>query len=274
MEYSFNTNIATQYDVDIAIFLNNLKFWTLRNLANNKHIHDGLCWSYNTIPGFCDMFKFWSRHQIEHLIRKMKTAGLIATGNYNSSKYDRTCWYALTLKGLSLFPELLEESYIVKLYESISENSEMQNLNPAWCENEDIDLGKFRDEVLKIPRPIPDINTDSKQDISKDISNTPPKPVSHSIYTLKELILNNPHEIPQHMLEDFMTNRKAKKAKVTRTAWEKINKTLIQIDKELGIKPVTAFETMVANCWQSLDVKYFKDDEKRKGNASPKQDYV
>jgi len=162
MEYSFNTNIAKQFDVDIAIFLNNIKFWTLRNLANDKHIHDGLCWSYNTIPGFCKMFDFWSRHQIEHLIRKMKQLGLIATGNYNQSKYDRTCWYALTLKGLSLFPELCEDSYLAKLHASISEKSEMDKLNPAWCKNEEVDLGKFRDETLKIPRPIPDIKPDSK----------------------------------------------------------------------------------------------------------------
>ena len=263
MEYSFNTNIAKEFDVDIAIFLNNMKFWTLRNLSNGKHIHDGLCWSYNTIPGFCNMFKFWSRHQIEHLIRKMKQLGLITTANYNHSKYDRTCWYALTLKGLSLFPELCDEDYLAKMYESISENSEMDKLNPEWGKNQEIDLGKFRDETLKIPRPIPDTKPDT--DITNVISdeklklpNQQKKPINTKL-SLKELVYDNPHNIPEYMLQEWLDIRKDKRARVTPSAWQNLNDNLSLIQIRLHINPIEAFRTMVAKCWQTVELKYFKD---------------
>ncbi len=277
MEYSFNTDIASQFGVDIAVFLNNIKFWTNRNLNNNQHIHDGLCWSYNTIPGFCGMFKFWSRHQIEHLIRKMKQLGIITTGNYNATKYDRTCWYALTLKGLLLFPELLEEAHLAKLQDSISEKSEMDVEEfTAWRENEVMHLGNFRDGSLRFPRPIPDSKPDTDitnviSDEKPEMPNAPKKP-NNTNYSLKELKADNPNKIPDRMLEEWLAIRKDKKARVTQTAWDKINATLVSIEKEVGIKPQDAFQTMVANCWQSLDVKYFKDDSKR--NGKPKQTFA
>lgn len=107
----------------------------------------------------------------------------------------------------------------------------------------------------------------------------PPKEVVHKykeikekkekdIYTLFDLLACNPNHIPEQMLQDWLTVRKSKKAKVTKTAWEKINKTLIKIEKEVQIKPIDAFETMVANSWQSLDVKYFKDKPNGYGNQN------
>jgi len=59
------------------------------------------------------------------------------------------------------------------------------------------------------------------------------------------------------MLVDWLDVRKNKKNKVTPTAWKRLNRTLSLIEKEVGISPKVAFETMVANGWQSLEVKYF-----------------
>src|SRR5579871_5704352 len=120
MEHSFNTNVAKEYDVDIAILLNNFKHWTIVNLANNRNIHDGLCWTFNTIPAFCKIFSYWTRHQIEYLLNKAKKLGLIVSGNYNNHRYDRTLWYALTAKAYKLFPELCQEDYFLALSKSIS----------------------------------------------------------------------------------------------------------------------------------------------------------
>jgi hypothetical protein len=76
------------------------------------------------------------------------------------------------------------------------------------------------------------------------------------------------------MLMEWLDIRKDKRARVTQTCWDKINRTLVQIKTELRIEPVTAFETMVANSWQSLDVKYFKDDDKRKGKPNTDVVYI
>ena len=169
MEHAFNTNVAKEYDVDIAILLNNFKFWTLVNLANKRHIYDGLCWTFNSIPAFCEIFPYWTRHQIEHLLKKVMKLGLLVSGNYNSHKYDRTRWYALTAKAYQLFPEIQQDNFIESLWETISEKTDMRLLPPAISENSEMLFEKFREAFLKNPRPIPDINTDTKTDKRKSV---------------------------------------------------------------------------------------------------------
>ena len=270
MEHAFNTNVAKEYDVDIAILLNNFKFWTINNLANDRHIHDGLCWTFNSIPALCIIFPYWTRHQIEHLLNKCKKLGLIVSGNYNNHKYDRTRWYALTGKAYKLYEELQQEDFITSLWETISEKTEMQLLHPDISENSEKLLEKFREAFLKNPRPIPDINTDEKPDTidqdsdeaEEEEKNTPSKTTKtkSSQFDLKELLANNPHDIPEEMLRDWLDVRKSKKNKVTPTAWNRVNRILIEVHKQLGITPREAFETMVASAWQSLELKYFVKD--------------
>jgi len=270
MEHAFNTNIAKEYDLPIATILNNFKFWTLVNLANKRHIHDGLCWTFNSIPAFCAIFEYWTRHQIEHLLNKCKDLGLIVSGNYNNHKYDRTKWYALTAKAYRLFPELQKDDFIASLHETISEKTDMQLLHPDISENSEKLLEKFREAFLKIPRPIPDINTDEKPDTIDEASieaeETAEIPIpkttktKSSQFDLKELMASNPHEIPEEMLKDWLDVRKSKKNKVTPTAWNRVNRILIEVHQQLGITPRDAFEIMVASAWQSLEIKYFVKD--------------
>lgn len=151
MEHHFNVSIAQKIGVNEAIFLNNIAFWTQKNLANNRHIHDGLCWTYNTIQAFCDLFPYWTRHQLEHLIKKCVKEGLLVEGNYNKSGYDRTKWYALTPDAQPLFPTIFTDKNKSKMTSStISEISE-------------IDFGKKPNGIRKSPKPIPD----SKKHIEK-----------------------------------------------------------------------------------------------------------
>ena len=268
MEHAFNTNVAAKYDVPIAIFLNNFKFWTLSNLANKKHIHDGLCWTYNTVQAFGKIFNYWTRHQIEHLLSKCEKEGLIVSSNYNDHKYDRKKWYALTAKAYKLFPELAQDDFLTMLCESISEKTEMAKLHPTISGNSELSLGKFREAFLESPKPIADINTDEKpddqdHDENQDSNNqksTAPKKEKSSTFDIKAMLGNNPHKIPEPMINDWLDVRKTKKNKVTPTAWNRINKILVEVKEQTGISPTEAFETMVASGWQSLELKYFVRD--------------
>ena len=276
MEHAFNTNVAKEYDVDIATILNNFKFWTIANLADKRHIHDGLCWTFNSIPAFCAIFPYWTRHQIEHLLNKCKKLGLIVSGNYNNHKYDRTRWYALTGKAYQLYPELQQEDFVTSLWESISEKTDMQLLHPTISENSEKLLEKFREAFLKNPRPIPDINTDEKPDTnigdsdeSEDVQKLPTqKTTKTSSFDLKAMLADNPHNIPESMLNDWLDVRKTKKNKVTATAWNKINKTMTDIEKKLGINPSNAFETMVTRGWQSVELEYFQNNSNGSAGAT------
>lgn len=93
--YSFYTADAERYGTDEAILLFNIRFWIAHNQANEKHIHDGKCWTYNSQNAFSELFPFWSRRQIQRIIKNLKDSGAIIEGNFNKSNYDRTKWYAL-----------------------------------------------------------------------------------------------------------------------------------------------------------------------------------
>lgn len=95
MNYNFDVNDAVKYGLDEAIMLSNLKYWLRKNLANEKNIHDGNVWTYNSMRAFSELFPFWSEMQIKRIIKSLRNQGVITAGNYNKSPYDRTLWYAL-----------------------------------------------------------------------------------------------------------------------------------------------------------------------------------
>jgi hypothetical protein len=270
MEHSFNVNIAKQYGVNIAIFLNNIAFWTFFNLATNKNIHDGLCWTYNSYDAFLKIFPYWTKQSLETIIKQCIKHRLLIKGNYNKSKYDRTCWYALTRESYKYFDQLEQ-----LMNEKTLENP-LEPLPSLISYNQEMEKVESRNQNLEIKTPIPDIKPDKKNNsiytpLSADITEPPN---SKGGFTVQDLLADNPHGIVLYMLEEWLLIRKKKKAMVGRTAWNKINKTLGQIENELNISPITAFETMVANCWLSLDVKYFKDDNQRNGKPNKEIFYL
>lgn len=102
MQHSFNTKIAEKYGMAAATILNHLYFWIKKNAANDDNFHDGLYWTYCSRDGFEKLFTYLSARQIDYAIRKLIDGGIIVTGNYNKSTYDRTLWYAITKVGYSI----------------------------------------------------------------------------------------------------------------------------------------------------------------------------
>lgn len=151
MNHSFNVTIATKYSVDTALFLGHLAYWTLLNLSNKRNIHDGLCWSFNTLEAMGDIFPYWTKKQCERVINNAVKLGLVKRGNYNKTKYDRTSWYALTPKSYHYFDELNKDKYLETLYSSISPNGEIK-------------FSEWRKEFPEMETPIPDTKPDTKPD--------------------------------------------------------------------------------------------------------------
>ena len=106
MERAFNTNVAVQYDVNIAVLLQYFKYYTGKPQNNPEHIHDDLFWIRSTIQEINELFIYWSRKQIQNIINKAVKSGLLVKGNYNKNKHDRTIWYALTPKANELFGDV------------------------------------------------------------------------------------------------------------------------------------------------------------------------
>ena len=112
MIHSFDPNIAKNFGVNVAIFLNNIHFWSLQNIANHKHFHDGRYWTYNTESEFLQLFPYFSRQNLRTIRASCIKNDLLVEGNYNKSGYDHTIWYALTERGMALFNLQAEKEII------------------------------------------------------------------------------------------------------------------------------------------------------------------
>lgn len=150
MDHHFNTDIATEHGIECAVILQNLYFWIKKNIANEKNNNDGNYWTYNSVKAFSKLFPYMTEKRIRSALLKLEENGLIITGNYNKSAYDRTKWYAMTEKAFSLFGE------------SILLKGQMESTEKA---------NQFDPEG----EPIPYINTDDKPDNKPDIKNKPKK---------------------------------------------------------------------------------------------------
>ena len=104
MVHSFDTKVAKEVGITSAVLFHSIFFWIQKNEANDKHYYDGYYWTYNSAKAFRKMFDYLSEKQIRTALNKLIDAGYLVAGNYNESKYDRTMWYRLGEKGISMFP--------------------------------------------------------------------------------------------------------------------------------------------------------------------------
>lgn len=77
-----------------AVLIKNLQFWIEHNYRNDRNFFDGRTWTYNSVRAFLELFPYMSKKQIYGALGRLETAGVLVTGNYNDTRYDRTTWYA------------------------------------------------------------------------------------------------------------------------------------------------------------------------------------
>jgi hypothetical protein len=164
LEHSFDIEIAKEYGIHEAIILKNIYFWVEKNRANEKHFYEGRYWTYNSKKAFSELFPYLNERQVKYALEKMKKEGLILTGNFNDTPYDRTCWYALTDKAFKLLK-------VDKKDPEPPENTDKTKLSNGEDKSENIDQTKLSNGENKIVQPIPDSKPDSKhskKEISKE----------------------------------------------------------------------------------------------------------
>ena len=156
MTYSFDTELAQKLGVNEAILLQNIVFWLLKNKANNSNYYDGRYWTYNSHKAFKELFPFWTENQIRRILESLFEKGVILKGDYNSSPYDKTKWYALSDK----------YAYLIGL----NSQSDMANLPDGDDENARCLIGtdsKLTD--IKPDNKQQIVNTDSKLLIAAEV---------------------------------------------------------------------------------------------------------
>lgn len=102
-QHHFDVEIAKQYGLNAAILLDHLHFWVTKNEANEANFFDGRFWTFNTVKAFETLFPYMTPSAIKRALKGLEDDGLVVTGNYNKSAYDRTKWYALTDAAYGLF---------------------------------------------------------------------------------------------------------------------------------------------------------------------------
>ena len=141
MYHSFETSIAKEYGMLEAVLIQNFMFWIAKNEANEIHFHDGRYWTYNTQKALLELFPYASKRKLETAISHLKEAGIIITGNYNSSAYDHTMWYAFSDYGKSIVQKC-------EIDFTNQENRCSQNVKTIPDSNTDINTDIKRESIL------------------------------------------------------------------------------------------------------------------------------
>lgn len=94
MQHHFNIDHAKKYGVNEAILINNFAFWIVKNKANDRHIHDGRTWTYNSMKAMTLIFPYWTEKQIRRVVCNLVDANILMTSNFNENPHNRTLWYA------------------------------------------------------------------------------------------------------------------------------------------------------------------------------------
>lgn len=88
--------LALAFEISGALIIQQLHYW----LATSKHQHSGYTWIYNTYDKWVDHLKVYSDKTIRNKIKELEDLGVIITGNFNKTQYDRTRWYRLDYETL------------------------------------------------------------------------------------------------------------------------------------------------------------------------------
>ena len=136
--HAFSVSLATRVGLNESILLQHFWFWHQNNQGKPDRCFDGHVWSFNPISRtskksskitpLVEIFPYLSKKKIEGAIARLIDMELLVSGNYNEHSFDRTKWYALTFKGVSLFVDPKGEMQVQKGNSEVQKgNSEVQN---------------------------------------------------------------------------------------------------------------------------------------------------
>lgn len=224
MEHHFNCEIAKMYGMAEAVILNHFEYWIAKNKANEYNYFDGTYWTYNSVKAFKEIFPYLTEKKISSALAKLKDEGIIKTGNYNENKYDRTLWYAITEKGLSI----LQNGEMDK---TEKENRKTENGEPIPYNNTDI---------------VPSDNTDNKERKKEgmEVKN------KNSFNRILSDYTQNPETL--RLLGEWLKVRKSKRAAMTDYAIQLNIEKLDKLAKESRLSVDEYIKEVIARGWTAF----------------------
>lgn len=123
MIHGYDPEVAIDVGVIAAVLYKNIQYWCEKNRANEKHLHDGLYWTYNSVKAYSKLFPEFTDAQVRTALKKLCEKEYIRIGNFNDDGRDRTRWFA------DLRP--------------IINNIEVTNSEDCICENEQMQVSEL-----------------------------------------------------------------------------------------------------------------------------------
>ena len=183
MEHSFDVNIAVEYGVPVAILLKHFHFWCERNKDNDRHLHDGLYWTYHSVSSLQETFPYLTNYQIRQALKDMVKEGLIVEGKY-PNRTNRSKWYALTENGKSICRN--------QQIHSLKTTNGFDEIEQSIYRNQQMDLSKSASAYTDINTYInSDNNTTDRDSDIKSASQKKAKPVRHKYGEYKNVLLSD-----------------------------------------------------------------------------------
>ena len=148
--------LAKAVGLEEAIVIQQIHYWLIINQRNDRNLHAGYYWTYNSYTEWQKQFPFWSEHTVRRIFGDLEKKGYIISGNFNKLTIDRTKWYRLNYNKL--------EIPIPELEKPINENLLLpndQNARP-YGQNGQMD-------VAKLDRPLPEISDPEINNINKEL---------------------------------------------------------------------------------------------------------
>lgn len=217
--HAFDPKIAEKVGLNAAVIYHNILFWCAKNLANERNVHDGVAWTYNSTQAFQRQFPYLSADQIRHALSKLEDEGLIRVGNFNQSPMDRTKWYsAVGQMDLGYFPDAIRNNP-----EAIPD-SKPDNKPDEKCAREELSL-------------FSEIQPESQAERSGTAKKQKEDPI--------EVVLRS--RLSKQAASDFIAHRKALKKPLTARAAE-----LVIAKLDGCADPDAVVNASIMNGWQGV----------------------
>lgn len=265
----YDCDIAAAYGQPAAVLFTNFDYWIDQNEKNDRNFYEGRYWTYNSMKAFKEQFYYLGEKQIRNALNKLISDGIIMTGNFNASAYDRTLWYAFTDKGEALRPK--KGSVSIDGYLSGDQVDTAERANGVGMDTADEPISRLpkgQMENSEKGTPIPNNKPNNKQtDIKPNNKEKEKKENLFSDFADQFSFVENTREDLISTLNDFVEARKEGKNPMTAQAVKLLLNKLRDISEGDGDYAIKSLEESMINGWRSV----FKLNNYNKQKRAPER---
>lgn len=111
MVQKFHAGMAESYGVTAALLAEHIWREVKENEFHHRCVYAGNVWMRCSRREFTVCMPYLTKGMVIGGIRKLKREGIIVQGEHNSSRFDRTAWYAFTEYGKKRMEESEDRDY-------------------------------------------------------------------------------------------------------------------------------------------------------------------